>query len=191
MLKNPTEQQLGTLFSMKRLIMTIRKVITPQRDMIASLVNAGMVELPGMADSGSAYFRNLYDHLIRISNMVDAYRDLIGGAMDTHLSMVSNRLNVIMKQLAMIATIFLPLGFLTGFFGQNFAWLQAPAGRLRLLPLPRHRHRDRRDRDPAPAVQAPRLARQRPHGLTPSGADPGQPMASMNSADAIGSENIG
>jgi magnesium transporter len=55
--------------------------------------------------------------------MVDAYRDLVSGAMDTHLSMVSNRLNVIMKQLAMIATIFLPLGFLTGFFGQNFAWL--------------------------------------------------------------------
>jgi magnesium transporter len=109
---------------MKRQIMTIRKVITPQRDMIAGL-NAGMVEIPGMADSGAAYFRNLYDHLIRISDMVDAYRDLIGGAMDTHLSMVSNRLNVIMKQLAMIATIFLPLGFLTGFFGQNFAWLQA------------------------------------------------------------------
>ena len=120
-LRNPTEEQLGTLFAMKRQIMTIRKVITPQRDMIAGL-NAGMVEIPGMADSGSAYFRNLYDHLIRISDMVDAYRDLIGGAMDTHLSMVSNRLNVIMKQLAMIATIFLPLGFLTGFFGQNFAW---------------------------------------------------------------------
>jgi magnesium transporter len=120
-LKNPTEEQLGTLFSMKREIMTIRKVITPQRDMISSL-NAGMVEIPGMTDQGSAYFRNLYDHLIRISDLVDGYRDLISGAMDTHLSMVSNRLNVVMKQLAVIATIFLPLGFLTGFFGQNFAW---------------------------------------------------------------------
>jgi magnesium transporter len=120
-LKNPTEEQLGTLFGMKRQIMTIRKVITPQRDMIASL-NAGMVEIPGMTDAGSVYFRNLYDHLIRISDMVDSYRDLVGGAMDTHLSMVSNRLNVVMKQLAIIATIFLPLGFLTGFFGQNFSW---------------------------------------------------------------------
>ena len=120
-LKNPTEEQLGTLFDMKRQIMTIRKVITPQRDMISSL-NAGMVAIPGMTDQGSAYFRSLYDHLIRISDMVDGYRDLIGGAMDTHLSMVSNRLNVVMKQLAIIATIFLPLGFLTGFFGQNFAW---------------------------------------------------------------------
>src|ERR1039457_2779688 len=108
-LKNPTEEQLGTLFDMKRQIMAIRKVITPQRDMISSL-NSGMVTIPGMTDQSSAYFRNLYDHLIRIS------------AMDTHLSMVSNRLNVIMKQLAMIATIFLPLGFLTGFFGQNFGW---------------------------------------------------------------------
>ena len=167
-LKNPTEEQLGTLFDMKRQIMTIRKVITPQRDMISSL-NAGMVSIPGMTDQGAAYFRNLYDHLIRISDMVDGYRDLIGGAMDTHLSMVSNRLNVVMKQLAIIATIFLPLGFLTGFFGQNFAWPIAhlQVG-LRLLPLPRHRLRAGRDRAPAHPLQAARLARQRPHGLTGS-----------------------
>ena len=120
-LKNPTEEQLGTLFEMKREVMTIRKAITPQRDMIASL-NADMVSIPGLTDEGSAYFRNLYDHLIRISDMVDGYRDLVSGAMDTHLSMVSNRLNVVMKQLAIIATVFLPLGFLTGFFGQNFGW---------------------------------------------------------------------
>jgi magnesium transporter len=120
-LKNPTEEQLGTLFDMKRQVMTIRKVVTPQRDMLSSL-NAGMVVIPGLTDQGSIYFRNLYDHLIRISDMVDGYRDLVGGAMDTHLSMVSNRLNVVMKQLAVIATIFLPLGFLTGFFGQDFAW---------------------------------------------------------------------
>jgi magnesium transporter len=120
-LKNPTEEQLGTLFDMKRQIMTIRRVVAPQRDMISSL-NAGTVEIPGMTDKGSAYFRSLYDHLIRISDQIDGYRDLISGAMDTHLSMVSNRLNVVMKQLAVIATIFLPLGFLTGFFGQNFAW---------------------------------------------------------------------
>jgi magnesium transporter len=120
-LKNPTEQQLGTLFDMKRQIMTIRKVVAPQRDMLESL-NAGMVTIPGMTDADSVYFRSLYEHLIRISDMVDSYRDLISGAMDTHLSMVSNRLNVIMKQLAIVATFFLPLGFLTGFFGQNFAW---------------------------------------------------------------------
>jgi magnesium transporter len=137
-LKNPTEEQLGTLFDMKRRIMTIRKVTTPQRDMISSL-NSGMVAIPGMTDQGSAYFRNLYDHLIRISDMVDGYRDLVSGAMDTHLSMVSNRLNVVMKQLAIIATVFLPLGFLTGFFGQNFAWpiahLQASGGYFLFLGI--------------------------------------------------------
>ena len=121
-LKAPTEEQLGTLFEMKRMILTIRKVVAPQRDMIDGL-NTGMVSIPGMTDAGAAYFRNLYDHLIRISDMIDGYRDLVSGAMDTHLSMVSNRLNVIMKQLAMIATFFLPLSFLTGFFGQNFGWL--------------------------------------------------------------------
>jgi magnesium transporter len=120
-LKTPTEAQLGVLFAMKRQILTIRKVITPQRDMISTL-NAGMVSLPGMTQAGNAYFRSLYDHLIRISDMVDSYRDLLTGAMDTHLSMVNNRLNLVMKQLAVIATVFLPLSFLTGFFGQNFAW---------------------------------------------------------------------
>jgi magnesium transporter len=137
-LKTPTEEQLGTLFAMKRQVLTIRKVVTPQRDMLSSL-NSGMVEIPGMTDQSANYFRNLYDHLIRISDMVDSYRDLISGVMDTHLSMVSNRLNVVMKQLAIIATIFLPLGFLTGFWGQNFAWplahLQVGLGHFLFLGL--------------------------------------------------------
>jgi magnesium transporter len=67
--------------------------------------------------------RDIYDHLIRISDLVDGYRDLLSGVMDTHLSTVSNRLNVVMKQLTIIATVFLPLSFLTGFFGQNFSYL--------------------------------------------------------------------
>jgi magnesium transporter len=123
-LKNPTEEQLGQLFDMKQRVMMIRRVVAPQRDMIESL-NGGVVSIPGMTDSDSVYFRSIYDHTIRITDSVDSYRDLISGAMDTHLSMVSNRLNVIMKQLAIVATFFLPLGFLTGFFGQNFGWLQA------------------------------------------------------------------
>jgi magnesium transporter len=76
-----------------------------------------------MTSGAGPYFRDLYDHLIRISDLVDNYRDLLSGVMDTHLSTVSNRLNVVMKQLTVIATVFLPLSFLTGFFGQNFAWL--------------------------------------------------------------------
>jgi magnesium transporter len=86
-------------------------------------VNDGVIDVPGMTDEANRYFRDLYDHLIRLSDLIDNYRDLLSSAMDTHLSTVSNRLNVVMKQLTIIATIFLPLTFLTGFFGQNFAYL--------------------------------------------------------------------
>jgi magnesium transporter len=121
-LANPTEAQLGVLFGLKRQLVGIRKVVSPERDMCAAL-SSGIVEVPGATDETLRYFRDLYDHLIRINDLVDSYRDLVSGAMDTHVSMVSNRLNVVMKQLTIIATIFLPLSFLTGFFGQNFAYL--------------------------------------------------------------------
>jgi magnesium transporter len=121
-LKQPTEAQLGELFDMKRTLVALRKVVTPERDMFARLLS-GLDLLEGMTPDDERYFRDLYDHLIRISDLVDSYRDLLTGAMDTHLSTVSNRLNVVMKQLTIIATVFLPLSFLTGFFGQNFALL--------------------------------------------------------------------
>jgi magnesium transporter len=121
-LKQPTEEQLGVLFDMKRSLMNMRKVITPQRDMMAS-INGGVTEIPGMTEEAARYFRDLYDHLIRLADLVDSYRDLLSSVMDTHLSTVSNRLNVVMKQLAIIATVFLPLSWLTGFFGQNFGFL--------------------------------------------------------------------
>jgi magnesium transporter len=121
-LRQPTEEQLGVLFDMKRSLIAMRKVVTPQRDMFAAIAS-GVVELPGMTTESERYFRDLYDHLIRIADVVDGYRDLLSGVMDTHVSTVSNRLNVVMKQLTIIATIFLPLSYLTGFFGQNFSFL--------------------------------------------------------------------
>jgi magnesium transporter len=83
----------------------------------------GMAELPGMTTEAERHVRDVYDHLIRISDLIDTYRDLLTSSMDVFLSTVSNRLNVVMKQLAVIGTIFLPLSFLTGFLGQNFGWL--------------------------------------------------------------------
>ncbi|HEU5004306.1 MAG TPA: magnesium/cobalt transporter CorA [Actinomycetota bacterium] len=121
-LRLPTEAQLAELFDMKRTLVSLRKVVTPERDMFASLLS-DVTRLPGMTPEDERYFRDLYDHLIRISDLVDSYRDLLTGAMDTHISTVSNRLNVVMKQLTIMATVFLPLGFLTGFFGQNFSLL--------------------------------------------------------------------
>jgi magnesium transporter len=115
----PTEQQLERLFALKRQLVTMRKVITPQRDMFARSVDQ-IGELPGHERD---YFRDIYDHLIRISDLIDSYRDLLSGATDLYLSTVSNRQNDVMKQLTVIATIFLPLAFITGFFGQNFGFM--------------------------------------------------------------------
>jgi magnesium transporter len=123
--------QLQEIFQMKRLLAGMRKAVTPQRDSFASL-SGGLARLPGLAAEDGHYFRDIYDHLIRISDLIDSYRDLLTGAMDVYLSTVSNRLNSVMKQLTIIATVFLPLTFITGFFGQNFGWT---VGHIRSWPL--------------------------------------------------------
>jgi magnesium transporter len=121
-LESPTDEQLERLFALKRQLLEMRKVVTPQRDLFARGIDR-IAELPGLKVDEHDYFRDVYDHLIRISDLIDSYRDLLSGATDLYLSTVSNRQNEVMKQLAVIATIFLPLGFLTGFFGQNFGYL--------------------------------------------------------------------
>lgn len=125
---NATDAQLQEIFGMKRLLVGLRKAVTPERDMFARLVG-GIVTLPGMTPEEERYFRDVYDHLIRISDLIDTYRDLLTSSMDVYLSTVSNRLNSVMKQLTVIATIFLPLTWLTGFFGQNFGWMVGHIGR--------------------------------------------------------------
>ena len=127
--RNPREEQLAALFALKRQLVDMRKLVTPQRDMVSTMLT-GVVPITGMTPETERYVRDLYDHLIRISDMVDSYRDLLSGSLDAYMSMVSNRLNDVMKQLTIIATVFLPLSFLTGFFGQNFAWLVNRLGSL-------------------------------------------------------------
>jgi magnesium transporter len=126
---NPEKEQLAALFALKRQLVDMRKLVTPQRDMVSS-IQAQVVVLPGMTPDTERYIRDLYDHLIRISDMVDSYRDLLGGSLDAYMSMVSNKMNEQMKQLTIIATVFLPLTFLTGFFGQNLGWLVDHLGSL-------------------------------------------------------------
>jgi magnesium transporter len=121
-LQNPTDEQLQRLFGLKRQLVAMRKVVTPQRDMFARSIDQ-LAELPGLQLDEQDYFRDVYDHLIRISDLIDSYRDLLSGATDLYLSTVSNRQNDVMKQLTVIATIFLPLSFITGFFGQNFGYM--------------------------------------------------------------------
>lgn len=119
---NPTPAELQRIFALKRDLVEMRRVVSPMRDMFAR--NADRIaELPGLETDDRLYFRDLYDTLIRVSELVDSYRDLLSGAADMYLSTVANRQGEVNKQLTMIATVFLPLTFLTGFFGQNFALL--------------------------------------------------------------------
>ena len=122
MLGRPTERQLARLFQLKRELVAMRKIVTPQRDIFARSVDE-LADLPGLQLDERDYFRDIYDHLIRISDLIDSYRDLLSGAADLYLSTVSNRQNDVMKQLTIIATIFLPLAFITGFFGMNYGWM--------------------------------------------------------------------
>jgi magnesium transporter len=119
---NPTSEELQRIFALKRDLVAMRRVVSPMRDMFAR--NADRIaELPGLETDDRLYFRDLYDTLIRVSELVDSYRDLLSGATDMYLSTVANRQGEVNKQLTIIATVFLPLTFLTGFFGQNFAFL--------------------------------------------------------------------
>ena len=126
---NPKQEQLSALFALKRQLVDMRKLVTPQRDMLSSMLTQ-VIPIPGMTPDTERYVRDLYDHLIRISDLVDSYRDLLGGSLEAYMSMVSNRLNDQMKQLTIIATVFLPLSFLTGFFGQNLGFLVNHIGSL-------------------------------------------------------------
>jgi magnesium transporter len=118
----PTDEQLARIFRLKRALGRLRRVVAPARDLFQQAPDQ-ITGLPGLAPGAHDYFRDVYDHLLRISELIDAQRDLLSSAMDVYLSTSSNRLNLIMKRLTLIATVFLPLTFVTGFFGQNFGWL--------------------------------------------------------------------
>jgi magnesium transporter len=121
-LAGPTDDQLQKLFAMKRELVAMRKVVSPQRDLFARGIDE-LADLPGLVLDERDYFRDVYDHLIRVSDLIDSYRDLLSNTTDLYLSTVGNRQNEVMKQLAIVGTIFLPLSFITGFFGMNFGWL--------------------------------------------------------------------
>jgi magnesium transporter len=123
----PNPSQLEEITALRRELVALRRVVTPQRDLLARGVD-DILELPGLEADSRNYFRDVYDHAIRISDQIDSYRDLLAGSRDAYLSVVSNRLNQITKQLTVVATIFLPLSFIVGFFGQNFKWLVTNIG---------------------------------------------------------------
>jgi magnesium transporter len=118
----PSPDHLQPLTELRRDLVELGRVATPQRDMLARHID-DILEIPGLQADSRDYFRDIYDHAIRISDQIDSYRDLLIGSRDAYLSVTSNRLNEISKQLTVVATIFLPLSFVVGFFGQNFGWM--------------------------------------------------------------------
>ena len=89
----------------------------PQREVLNKLARGDYAVIePG----DRVFFRDVYDHLVRLHDITEGLRDLVGGALDTYLSVVSNRMNEVMKVLAVITTLFMPISFLSGFFGMNF-----------------------------------------------------------------------
>ncbi len=122
MLSRPTEVQMQEILRMRRRLVLLRKAIAPQRDLFGRLAG-GVADLPGLTPEAERHFRDVYDHLFRLAETIDAYRELMTGAIDVYHSAASNRLGSVTKQLTVIATIFLPLTFVTGFFGQNFGWM--------------------------------------------------------------------
>jgi magnesium transporter len=118
----PREEQLQEIVRMKRRLNRLRRVVGPQRDVVGQLFG-GATLLPGTDVEAERYFRDVYDHLIRVTDLIDSYKDLLTGAMDVYLSSVSNRLNVETTRLTVLATIALPLIVISGFFGQNFGFL--------------------------------------------------------------------
>lgn len=108
------------IFRIKRALAHMRRTISPQVEVANALVARTGKLIPAEAEP---YFADVHDHLIRAFEILDSYRDLMSGMLDVYLTTVSNRLNEVMKQLTIIATIFMPITFITGVFGMNFGHL--------------------------------------------------------------------
>jgi len=108
---------LSRLFSHKRALLETRRLITPTRELLNRLARDDYSQVGARE---RVYFRDLYDQMVRLVDMNESLRDLVAGALDAYLSVVSNRLNEVMKRLTVLAVLALPLNFLTGFFGMNF-----------------------------------------------------------------------
>jgi magnesium transporter len=169
----PTSYTLGTIFAVKRAALHLRRIIGPQREVLNKLARDDYAVIDAQA---RVYFRDIYDHLVRLADLNETLRDLTSGALDTYLSVTSNRINEVMKVLTIISALFMPISFLVGFFGMNFSgipfdspWLLTGAvGMILVTPLLMlfwFRRRgwlsavdDRRWRSP----QAPEVSRQEP-----------------------------
>lgn len=116
----PSNRTLHRILRMKKDVMRMRRISTHQREVLNRLSRG---EFSLVTEEERIYYRDVYDHLVRIADLADTYRDLISGTLDAYLSVVSNRLNEVMKTLTIIATIMLPLSLIAGIYGMNFKFL--------------------------------------------------------------------
>lgn len=119
-IKKPSPELLGKIHKIKSEITHIKKITIPQRDKISFLAKEDHVFISSEA---RIYFRDIYDHAIRVADFVENYREAASNTLEIYLSSVSNNMSEVMKMLSIIATLILPLSFLTGLYGTNFAFL--------------------------------------------------------------------
>lgn len=115
--KKPRPELLSEILKLKRKIVSIKRVALPQREKISFLAKN---EYKSISKKSIPYFRDVYDHAIRVSDTIDNYREAIGSTFDAYMSSVSNNMNEVMKVLSIIATIALPLTVISGIYGTNF-----------------------------------------------------------------------
>jgi magnesium transporter len=116
-IEHPTASVIRSIFRIKRSAIKLHRTLTPQREVLNRLARD---PYQPVQVEHRVYFRDLYDHVVRIHDISESLRDLIAGTLETYLSVVSNRTNDIMKTLTMVTVMFLPMSFLAGFFGMNF-----------------------------------------------------------------------
>jgi magnesium transporter len=104
------------ILNRKREVSSLRRIVMPQRDVIARLARREFVDI---GTDMSFRFRDVYDHLVRLADDATIFQDRITGILEAHLSNVSNRLNEVMKVLTVVSTIFMPLTLLAGLWGMN------------------------------------------------------------------------
>jgi len=116
----PTEKVFHEIHNFKREMIFLRKSVWPLREVVAAM-ERGDSSL--IQESMHIYFRDVYDHTIRVIETIETFRDLLSGILDIYLSSISNRINSVMKVLTIIATIFMPLTFMAGVYGMNFKYM--------------------------------------------------------------------
>lgn len=120
LLTNPDSGILTTIQQMKRELIYIRRSVAPLRELFSAILRS---ESPLIHKKIHIYFRDIYDHVLRITEAIDSYRDILTGLLDVYISSVSNKMNEVMKVLTVFASIFIPLTFIAGVYGMNFEYM--------------------------------------------------------------------